>query len=183
MRDRVRFGLYIAAVFGITMVHEMRLLVAGMGIVILLSGRDFRRIARKAALAIVFFNSIVTVSYVLVSVVQGNFSGYYVALINMRVFLLTSLTFLARERIDPFRVVGFSRSLSYFAVIAYGQVLTLTRFFQDFRQALRSRSIRRLSVGDLVRHNASLATSLLRKSVHDTSEIAHAMRSRGFFDD
>jgi cobalt/nickel transport system permease protein len=183
MRDQIAFAIYLVAVIAITFVHEIPFLLAGTGIIALLGGRNFWKVARRAAMAILLFNSIVTVSYGVVSLLQENFSVYYVALINLRVFLLTSLTFTVRERIDPLRLLGFSRSLSSLYVIAYGQAHSLLRLLEEFRLALRSRSTVRPSLGILYRHSASIVTSLLEKSVRDASEITQAMKSRGFFHD
>ncbi len=183
MRDRLIFAFYLISLVAITFVHDIGTLIAGVGIVALLTGRNFLKIAKRVAVAVVIFNSIVTISYGVMSLIHGAFSLYYVVLINIRVFLLTSLTFAVTEWIDPFKVIGSSRALSSLFVITYSQVRTLLRLYEEFRMSLRSRSPSRLSIKDLYRHNASMITSLLEKSVANTTEITHAMKSRGFFND
>jgi cobalt/nickel transport system permease protein len=182
-KDRAVILLYVAAVVLVTTVHDIRFLIAGMLIILFLSGGDFWRIAKRAALAIALFNSIVTISYCILSVIQGSFTVYYVTLINVRVFLLTSMTFLVRERINPFRALGFSKSVLYLLTLAYSQVLTVSRLFDEFRLALRSRSLNRPTLRNIYRHGASTGVFFLSKSLNDTREITQAMRSRGFFDD
>ncbi|NIM65430.1 MAG: hypothetical protein GTO51_05495 [Candidatus Latescibacteria bacterium] len=183
MRDKIIFILYFGSVVSITYIHNIGFLLAGLGVVALISQKSLPRIAKKAAIAIAFFNFIVTISYCTLSVIKGNFSIHYIALINLRVFLLTSLTFLVAGRINPFKALGLSRSILYLLTLAYSQVLTMQRLFDEFRQARRSRSIARLSMRDMYRHGASTGAFLLRKSINDATEISQAMRSRGFFND
>ncbi|MFQ6104640.1 MAG: hypothetical protein ACE5OP_10150 [Candidatus Glassbacteria bacterium] len=183
MKDRIAFILYVVAVILITLIHDIRFLLVGMSLLILISGRDFWKIAKKAAYAIVMFNSIVTISYVFLAKLEGDFSSHYVALVNVRVFALTYLTFLMRERINMFKALEPSRPMLYALNLAYSQVLTLKRLFEEFRAALRSRSIDRLSVRTLYRHGASMGAFFLHKSLNDTREITQAMKSRGFFND
>jgi cobalt/nickel transport system permease protein len=183
MKDRLMLLAYLAAVLLATSVHDLRFLAAGLVVAALLAGRRLPRILRRAALAILLFNSMVTVSYIALSLWQGNFWGHYVLLINLRVFLLTTMTFLLAERFNAFRAFAFSPSLLYLTTLCYSQVLTLRRLFGEFRQAFRSRSIVRPGLGDLYRHGAATAAFFLHKSVSDAGEIAQAMSSRGFFND
>jgi cobalt/nickel transport system permease protein len=183
MKDRLMLLAYLAAVLLATSVHRPLWLAAGLALAMLLAGRDLPRILGRAALAILFFNSMVTVSYVVLSLWQGTFSGNYVLLVNLRVFLLTVLTFLLAARFNPFRAFAFSRSLLFLTTLCYSQVLTLRRLYGEFRFAFRSRSIVRPGLRDLYRHGAATAAFFLHKSVSDAGEIAQAMTSRGFGND
>jgi len=183
MKDKVFLVLYIAAVILITSVHDLTILATVLAIAVVLSGKHCWKIASKALFTILAFNSIVTVPYVVMTFYQGGFSAYYVALINMRVFLLTFLTFLLVRRINPFVALGFSKSLVYLLTLAYSQVLTLRRLFEEFYLALKSRSLKRLSIRDLYSHGAATIAFFLQKSFNDAHDIAQAMKSRGFFND
>ncbi len=183
MKDRIVLVLYFCAVLLITLVHDIVFLIAALALLTLLARRRFFKIAKKALIAIAIFNSVVTVSYCIVSIIKGNFSFYYIALINLRVFLMTSLTFLVVERINPFKALAFSSSLSYLLTLAYSQILTLRRLFGEFHLALKSRSLTPLSAKDLYRHGASTSAFFLHKSINDAVEITQAMKSRGFFND
>ena len=165
---------YLAAVLVATSVHDPRLLGAGLVLVALLCGRALPRILRRAVLAILLFNSVVTISYCVVSLWQDSFSADYVLLVNLRVLLLTTMTFLLAERFNPYRAFAFSRSLLFLTALCTSQVLTLRRLFGEFRFALRSRSIVRPGLGDLYRHSAATAAFVLNKSVNDAGEIARA---------
>jgi cobalt/nickel transport system permease protein len=101
---------------------------------------------------------------------------------NLRVYLLTYLTLWLSARVNLFRALDFSRTLVFLLTLAYSQALSLRRVYQEFRLALRSRTIGRLAARDVYRHRASLGGFLLDKSLHEATDIAQALRSRGFFD-
>jgi cobalt/nickel transport system permease protein len=172
----------VAVVLG-TSVHEPSLLAVALGTVLVLAGRQWVGVLRKACLAVLAFNAIVTVSYAAIAGLEGTFSLHYVVLINLRVLFLTCLTFLFVSRVNLFEALAFSRSLTYLFTLACGQAMTLTRVLANFRLALKSRSIDQPGLGDRYRQVATAGVLLLDKSLHDATEITHAMRSRGVFDD
>ena len=182
-RDFAAFVLYCAAVLAVTLIHRTALLALLAAVTLLMAGKDRIRVTSRSLRAIVVFNSLVTVSYTLVSVIRGDFSPGYLLLVNVRVFLLTSLTALAARRINLLRVFRFSRTLSYVITLALGQFATFRRMLDDFRGAITSRTIRRATLKDMYRHAASSASFFFLKSMKDASEITHGMRSLGFFDD
>ncbi|MEJ2720129.1 MAG: ABC transporter permease [bacterium] len=175
--------LYIAVMITITLVNHPWILGAGLVALLAAAGRHAPRLARKALLAILLFNSVVTVSYVVVAVVRGAFSPGFVVLVNLRVFLLTFLTFFTFSRINVFEALSFSKSLSYVLTLAASQTVAFRRLFEDFRMAFKSRTARRADARDLYRHGAAAASFFLQKSYQESTEIGEAMRSRGFFDD
>jgi len=183
VKDRLILALYLAAVVTITCVHDPHLLLAGVALTIPLAGRSWPRVAARAGVAILLFNSIVTVSYWVIATRRGDFTLDYVALINLRVFLLTTLTFILKDRINLFRALAFSPTMLFLLTLAYSQILGLRRVVEEFQLARRSRTLARPSLGDLSRHGAATAAFLLQKATADATEIAQAMRSRGFFDD
>ncbi len=183
MTARLALIAYLGAVVLGTTVHHLGFLAVALTLVLLAAGRRWFRILRRACVAVLLFNLVVTVSYVLLASFQGTFSMHYVALVNLRVLFLTSLTFLFTSRVNPFEALAFSRGLTYLLALAYGQVMTLTRVLSDFHMAYRSRSIRPAKLRERYRHAAGTGVLLLDKSMHTATEITHAMRSRGFFDD
>jgi cobalt/nickel transport system permease protein len=183
MKDRVSLALYLAAVVAVTSVHDLRFLAASLFVVLLMCGKDSPGIAKRAARAILPFNTVVTLSYAGFSLVGGRLDFEYLARINLRVFLLACCTLLFASRVNPLRALSFSRSLLFLVTLAYGQVVGFRRLFDDFRQAFRSRSPARASTRDLYRHAGATGAFFLQKALHDSTEIAHAMRSRGFFRD
>ncbi len=183
MKDRAALILYLGAVVFITSVHDLFLLAAVLTLTLLMAGGCRFKIAKKAALAILMFNSVVTVSYIVVTWLEGGFSAGYVALMNLRVFLLTYLTFLLNERVNLFRAFGFSPTLMYLVSLAYSQAVLFRRLLVDFRQALKSRTLERLALADLYRHRSRVASFFVSKSMADATVVTEAMKSRGFFND
>jgi cobalt/nickel transport system permease protein len=182
MTSRIALLAYLCAVIVGTTVHDIGFLAAGLGLVLVLAGRQWLRILRKAAVAILLFNAVVMASYAVIAGMRGTFSPEYVVLVNLRVLFLTCLSFLFAARVNPFQALAFSPSLSYLFTLAYGQAMSFRRVLVDFRLAFRSRCIEWPGLRDRYRHGAAMATHLLDKSMHNATEITRVMRSRGFFD-
>jgi cobalt/nickel transport system permease protein len=183
VRARVALLAYLAAIVLATTVHEIGLLALGLGLVLALAGREWLRILRRACLAILLFNLVVTLSYAAIAGVQGRFSLDYVVLVNLRVLLLTCMTFLFVSRVNPFEALAFSRSLTYLFTLAYGQSMAFKQVLDDFRLAFKSRRIEKVGLRDRYRHSARVGAHFFDKSLHRATEITQVMRSRGFFDD
>jgi len=183
MGARIALLSYAIVVVLATTVHDVRFLALGLGVVLVLAGRQWLRILRKASLAVLMFNVVVTASYVVIASLSGRFSLNYVVLINMRVIFLTCLTFLFVERINVFQALSFSSSLTNLFTLSYSQAATFRQVMMNFRMAFKSRSIERVRLRDRYRHSASVGANLLDKSLHNATEITRVMRSRGFFDD
>lgn len=183
MRDRLGLSGYLVAVVGATLVHTPLILGVGLALTLLLAGRQALTILRRAVLTVLAFNLMVSLSYAVLASFQGRFSAEYLILLNLRVLLITSLTYLTMARVDLFRALGFSRTLTWLLTLAYSQTLTFQRIYHEMRLALASRSITRLSLRDLYRHGAASGSFFVEKALSDATETAQAMRSRGFFDD
>jgi cobalt/nickel transport system permease protein len=183
MMARIALVVYLAAVVLATAVHEIGLLALGLGLVLVLAGRGWFRILRRACVAILLFNLVVTLSYGVIAGLQGTFSLDFVILVNLRVLLLTCLTFLFVSRVNPFEALAFSRSLTFLFTLAYSQSMAFKQTLQNFRLAFRSRRIEQVGLRDRYRHSARMGVHFLDKSLHQATEITQVMRSRGFFDD
>jgi cobalt/nickel transport system permease protein len=181
--ERTALVLYLATVVALTSVHDVRVLAAALALTLALAGRRALALIRRVVLAVGLFCLVVSVSYAALTIPAGEFSGGYVVLINLRVAALTSLTFLVMERVNLARALSFSRGLLYVVTLATSQALTLRRVVEDYRLALKSRTLVRLGLRDRYRHSAVSAARLLTKAMHQSGEIALAMRARGFFDD
>jgi len=174
---------YLAAVIVLTSVHDVRLLAAALVLTIAFAGGRALGLVRRVLLAVGPFCLVVSVSYAALTVPSGQFSGGYLVLVNLRVAALTCLTFSFMERVNLARALGFSRGLLYVVNLATSQALTLRLVVEDYRLALKGRTLVRLGLRDRYRHSAASAARLLAKAMHRSGEIALAMRARGFFDD
>lgn len=181
--ERTALAGYLAAVVALTSVHDVRVLGAALALILALAGRGVFRLIRRVALAVGPFCLVVGVSYAALTSPSGSFSAGYLVLITLRVGALTSLTFLVMERVNLARALGFSRGLLYVLTLATSQSLTFRRFFEDYRLALRSRTLVRLRLRDRYRHSAASTAQVLARAMHQSGETALAMRARGFFDE
>ena len=172
-------ALYFIAMIAISAVHNLFILGALLAVAGLLAGRRILPIARRALLALLLFNSVISVAYVGMALMQGNFAPRYLAMINLRVFLLTFLTFLFHARVNPLAALSFSKSLLHLLTIAYGQALVFRKLFADFRLALESRAARRPRLCDLYRSGAAAMVFFFSKSLRNATEVTQAMISRG----
>jgi cobalt/nickel transport system permease protein len=181
VKDRLGFAAYLAAVVAVTLIHDVLWLAAGLLVAILVSGREAPALLRRTLLPILFFNLAVSLGYTAAGLLGGDFRWGYLALMNVRVILLTFLTFLMVSRVDLLRALGFSRTLTYLIVLALSQIMTFRRLHQEFRLAGESRRLRRPTLRDGYTQGAVVAVQFFDKAEHGSSEIALAMRSRGFF--
>lgn len=181
-RDRLLLGLYAGAVLLASFVHDPAALGVGLGLVLLLAGRDAAAILGRTLRAVLVFNLAVGAGYALLGLAQGLSPWPTLLLINLRVLLLTSLTFLFIRRVNLFRALGFSRTLSFLLGLAYSQALAFRRAYGDFQLALISRSPRRPRLIDRYRASAAAASWFMDKGLQAARETAQALRARGFFD-
>jgi cobalt/nickel transport system permease protein len=183
LRARAALAAYLAGVVALTLLHHPGALALAVLVVLPLGGRAAPRLARRTLAAMAVFNGLVSLAYAAVELWQGQAPWTYLLRINLRVFALVYLGFVVLERVDLLRAVSFSRTLSFLFTLAYAQARSFRRLAEDFRLALRSRAVGPLSLRDRYRFAARLGGHLLDKAVERSTEIAHAMRSRGFFHD
>lgn len=182
-RDRLHLGLYIAAILAATLIHDPFWLAAGLLAVLLIAGRQAGRLLRRAVLTVLAFNTLISLSYLGMAWWQ-DFSPWLTLLrLNLRVLLLTCLTFLFIARTNLFQALSFSKNLTYVLGLAYSQSLIFRRAHDDFRLALASRSLRRPGLLDRYRASAAAVSWFIEKSLHAATQSAQALRSRGFFHD
>ena len=187
-RDPVYLGLYLAAILTATSIHSPLWLAVGLVLVLLIAGRNAINLLRRAVLTVLAFNALISLSYLGMAWWQGAFgqepSPWQTLLrLNLRVILLTSLTFLFIARVNLFKALSFSKNLTYVLGLAYSQSLTFRRAHDDFRLALTSRSLKRPGLRDRYRASAAAASWFIEKSLHAATQSAQALRSRGFFHD
>lgn len=181
-RDRLALVLYGLAVLTATLVHAQGWLAAGLLLTLALAGGGAWRLLRRVVTTVLAFNLTISLAYLLMAWWQGESPWATLLLINLRVLLLTSLTFLFVERVNLFRALGFSRGLTYLLGLGYSQALTFRRAHEDFRLALASRSLASPGLLDRYRASAAAASWYMEKALATARESAQALKSRGFFD-
>jgi cobalt/nickel transport system permease protein len=181
VRDRRTFAAYLAAVVAITLIHDVLWLGTGLLVAVLIAGRQAPALLRRTLLPVLLFNLAVSLGYTVAGLLGGEVRWDYLVLMNVRVILLTFLTFLTVSRVDLLRALSFSPTLTYLIVLALSQIMTFRRMHAEFRLAGESRRLRRPTLRDGYTQGAVVAVQFFDKAEHGASEIALAMRSRGFF--
>lgn len=181
MKDRLMLLGYAIALVAATSIHDPWWLAAGLLVVAVLAGRQAPTIGWRALRAVLFFSLVISVGYAAGALFGQAVSLDYLILINIRVYLLTFLTFTLASRIDILRALRFSRNLTYLVTLVLSQIITFRRLFEDLRLAAESRRLRRLRLRERYLQSAAAAVHLFDRAEHDAREIALAMRSRGFF--
>jgi cobalt/nickel transport system permease protein len=182
MIDRLLLVAYGIAVLAATLFHSHWVLAGLLLAAACWAGSQWWQLARRALLALALFTSVVLLAYSVSALIQDKFSWHHVSLIALRVLTLTYLTFVMSRRVNLFEAFSFSKTLLYVATLATSQALTMRRMLGEFRMALRSRLIGRPARCTLLQHAGVTAAYFVEKSISDATEIAQAMRSRGFFD-
>lgn len=182
-RDRLLFILYLTVVLVITLVHDPLWLSAGLTGILLLAGRQALHLLRRTLRVILVFNLAVSLGYLLLAHLRGFSPWDTLLLINLRVLVLTLLTFLFVARVNLFRALDFSPTLSWLLALAYSQALGFQHVHADFRLALISRSPLRPRLLDRYRASAAAAAWFMDKALAMARESAQALRARGFFGD
>lgn len=182
-RDHAYLSLYLVSMLAATLIHSPVLLGAGLALVLLASGRDGLSLLRRAVLTVLVFNAVISLSYAAMAWIQNLSSWETLLRLNLRVVLLTTLSFLFIARANLFRALDFSKNLTYVLGLAYSQAMVFRRAHEDFRLALASRSLKRPGLMDRYRASAAAASWFLEKALHAATQSSQALRSRGFFHD
>jgi len=182
-RDRAALFAYLAAVLAASWLHDPVWLAAGLAVTLLAAGHAASSLLRRSVLTVLAFNSVISLSYAALAWMQNITPWETLLRLNLRVVLLTSLTFLFIARVNLFRALDFSQNLTYALGLAYSQALTFRRAHEDFRLALASRSLKRPRLIDRYRASAAAAAWFIEKALHAATQSAQALRSRGFFHD
>jgi cobalt/nickel transport system permease protein len=183
MSPRYWLAAYLSAVIVLTCVHQPWLLATLLALALACSGNARWLLLRRALKAVLVFNLSVSLGYIVAALWQGRFSGAYLLVVNLRVLALVFLGFWFVSRVNLLQALAFSRTLSFLAALAVGQVAAFSRIVRDFCLAFTSRNSAAANMADRARHASAQASHLLDKSICSATETAMAMRSRGCFDD
>ncbi len=181
--DRGLLAGYLLAILAATLVHEPAWLAGALLVTLLLAGRGAASLLGRALRLVLLFNLAVSLGYLLLAWLRERSPWHTLLLINLRVLLLSCITFLFMERVNLFKALDFSPSLTWLLGLAYSQALSFRRSYEDFRLALLSRSLQRPRLSDRYRSSAAAASWFLDRGLATARETALALRARGFFHD
>ncbi|QOR61819.1 hypothetical protein ACM66Z_10435 [Sulfurovum sp. ST-21] len=179
MHDKNYFYLYLAALTGITFIHNTLILALVLAGVFILSREDLFYLVKKTLLSVLVFNTVVSLSYLLMGLYK-EVDYTFLVLFNLRVFLLTYVSFWFLERVNIFRVLP--KKAAALVALSFSQIYLFRKAFLDFWMGVHSRWN---GFGYLKWFKSLKAMSFyfLNKTLHNSTEIGMGMKSRGFFDD
>lgn len=182
-RHAVLLLTYIVCVVAISFVQNVVFLLVFLALLILLSIKSFIPLLKRTLYSIVFFNLTISLGYALMIWLQQSDAWDALIRLNVRVFLLTFMSFSLIYHVDFFKALSFSKNLTYLMVIIQSQISVFQRSKEQFQQALMSRSIEKPSLIDRYRMATATVVWLFDKAFFASKEIALALKSRGFFHD
>jgi cobalt/nickel transport system permease protein len=173
---------WLAAVFGVSALADLRALgaVAAASLLVFHRGlvRNLRRAARSAVPISVGLSA---VSWLFLWAVQRTRPDVepFVAL-ALRTAVIAFLTFAVLDRVNLLRACEPWPTLSRLLVVTLAQIHALRLLATDSLQALRSRLVRKPGPRDVLRGAGGVTAAMVTLSTRNAREISDAMRSRGF---
>jgi len=124
----------------------------------------------------------VTVGYLFESLFLGREFIDFLLIFNLRVFDITFMTLFVSSKINLIKAVSFSPSLQFLLIATLTQIQSFVKTFEDFKLALKSRTVNTLRKKDRKNFISSMFYFFLKKSLHNSKERTLALKARGFFD-
>ena len=179
MKDRVYFYLYLCLIILFTLIHNIYFLAISLVAIFILSRRDFRYLIKKSLFSVLFFSVIVSLSYLFMGLFKEVDYGF-LALFNLRVFLLTYISFWVLENINIFKVLP--KNVATLIALSFSQIYQFRNSFLDFWMGVSSRW-NGFGYIKWIKSLKAMSFYFLNKTIHNGQEISMGMKSRGFFDD
>ncbi|MCX7957591.1 MAG: energy-coupling factor transporter transmembrane protein EcfT [Deltaproteobacteria bacterium] len=182
MKEKIKLVLYLASVLLITSVHSSLFYLLFLSVLIMSNPKFALRSLLRILFCFAVFNTLITVSYLAYTYIKSEPDLNYILIINLRVLLLTYLTFFFSAHTNLALAFSFSETFSYLFTITYSQILNFMRTRQDLSEAHRSRVIAREKshIHSLLGRTINL---FFTKSIYNAKETSLAMRSRGLIND
>ncbi len=172
---------FVLSLFILLSIKENIHLLAAILLLFIISFRDFIKISKRVFKSILFFNSGITLGYIVLSLITKESFSEYILYINLKVFVLTYFVAWFFAGVDLVNFFSFSKELSYLLSITLSQIYSYKKSFEDFRLSFRARVIKKIR-----ERKESFILKVfdffLIKATKDSKERALAMRARGFFD-
>ncbi len=173
---------WVAAVFVISAMTDVRALAAVASGVLLVFRSGLVRNLRRAARSVVPISvGLSAVSWAVLYVVERARPDVepFVAL-ALRTTLIAFLTFAVLDRANLFHAFEPWPTLTRLLVVTLAQIHALRLLATDSLQGLRSRLVRKPGPRDVLRSAGGVTAAMFTLSTRNAREISDAMRSRGF---
>jgi len=181
-RDRLLLAVWIAVVFCVSALRDVRLLSAASLFSALLLRRGLWRNFRRTVRSVVPITAgLSLVSLAVLRLTSGAWPPLepFVAL-AIRTAVMGFVTFSVLDRVHLLRALGPFPTLSRLLVVTVAQIHALRLVVTESRDGLRSRMARRPGALDVVRNAGGITATLFALAARNAREITDAMRSRGF---
>jgi cobalt/nickel transport system permease protein len=173
---------WLAAVFAISALTDLRALGAAAAVALLVFRRGLGRSLRRAARSVVPISvGLSAISWAFLYTVQPARPDVepFVAL-ALRTTVIAFLTFAVLDRANLFRAFEPWPTATRLLVVTLAQIHALRLLATDSLQGLRSRLLRKPRARDVVRGAGGVTAAMFTLSARNAREISEAMRSRGF---
>lgn len=122
----------------------------------------------------------ITLSYSITLYLQHQPFWDYFWTVNLRSFDMIFLTLLFTSRVNIYEAVAFSKDLSFLLVLSVSKIMSMQRAYGDYTDALKSRTLKKPTRGEVYEYLGSAITGFLDKNIRESKENFEAMKSRGF---
>jgi cobalt/nickel transport system permease protein len=145
-----------------------------------LSGKDAWRFLYKTVKLMALFSLFITLSYSFMLYIHSQSFWHYFVTVNLRSFDMLFLTLLFGSRVNLYEAFSFSKELTFLLVLSVSKIMSVQRVFGDYKDALRSRTLKKPTRNEVYGYMGSAIGGFLERNIQESKENYEAMRSRGF---
>lgn len=180
-RDQYLFTIYLFLLVLFTSIHNIWYLLVAMVSIFMLSYKNLKYLFIRVSKTVWLSLLVISLSYLFMGLFK-EIKLSFIVLLNIRVFLLTFMTFAMLERINIFNLLAFSKRLTSLVTLSFSQIYIFQRTFAEFQMGYTSRTLKPTLATWLKSLNATLFY-FVNKTLHTSKDISLGMKSRGFFND
>ncbi len=181
-RDRAVLIAWLAALFGLSALRDLRVLgAAALLSLVFLHRGGWRNLRRTAKSVVPITAGLSLLSLIVLRIAGGAWPAIepYLAL-ALRSAVMGFVTFSVLDRVQLMHALAPFPSLSRLLVVTLAQIHALRLVATESRDGLRSRMPRRPGVLDILKNAGGLTGMLFALAERNARDITDAMRSRGF---
>lgn len=178
--SKIYFFLFIGGLIAISTLKSVEPLLGVLAVLVVMAGRSFWVIIKKAFLLVAVFSMVITLTYSVTLYLQNQSFWHYFLTVNLRSFDMIFLTLLFTSRVNIFEALSFSKDLSFLLTLSVSKIMTMQRAYGDYTDALKSRTLKKPTREQIYGYLGSAITGFLEKNIREGKENFEAMKSRGF---
>jgi len=170
--DKLFFVNYLLVILAVVVSSNLYFILFFLMIALLLSGKDILNLIWRTLAAILVFNLLSSIYFVM----GKNYTNLIV--FNLRTFTILYFTLLAGKRLNLFAIFSFSPFISYTLTLAYSQIMNYLTTYEQMKQALNSRTLKKITLINSYRVLGFQINMFIKKSIENSKEITQAINSR-----